>query len=412
MIKWQSPFSDFHFQILKFSNFNRMKSKIAYFALFAWLLTVVGCTDKDTLDNLTVTAVQTLNAPTDNQAVTLTTAGSLTFKWDAATAEDGGLVMYEVVFDKVGGDFSNPIYTITSDNVGSYNYATVAHAVLDKVAKKAGINSSETGSVIWTVIASKGINGVKASKYNTLTVTRLAGFSDDEIPSSLYITGEGSDGGATLANAIQKKQTATGVFEIYTKLTAGKTYWFTSSNSGTPTTYYISADGTTLKETGTSTVSTTAVYRIQLDFTTGAATLTQIQKLTFFWSDNWDAGSLADFTYQGNGVWKLSNQAIAFVDYTTWTEERYKFYFTLGDGTVEWWDSNTWDNSQPTSSTAASYYYLYNHYTSADAVDALTDDIVYGYSYKFAESFNNENVNITVSFAPTGTYTHKVELAQ
>jgi starch-binding outer membrane protein SusE/F len=389
-----------------------MKTKIVQIALLSLFLIVVGCSDKDTLDHLTVTAVQNLYDPTDNKAVTLTTSGSLVFEWEAAKAEDGGLVMYEVAFDKEGGDFSSPIYTITSDNVGTYNYATVTHTVLDKIAKKAGLTASETGKIIWTVIASKGINEVKAAKYNTLTVTRLAGFADDEIPSTLYITGEGSEGGATLANAIQMKQTGTGLFEIYTQLTAGKTYYFASAKSGTPTTYYIASDGTTLKETGTSTVAKTAVYRIKLDFTTGAVTMTEIQKLTYFWCDNWDAGSLADFTYQGNGVWKLSNQAIAFVDYGTWTEERYKFYFTLGDGTVEWWDSNTWDNSQPTSSTAASYYYLYNHYTSADAVDALTDDIVYGYSFKFAQDFNGQNTNITVSFAPTGTYTHKVELAQ
>jgi len=389
-----------------------MKFKIFQIALFSVLLVVAGCSDKESLDHLKVSAVQNLDNPENNKSITLTTSGSVTFDWEAAKAEDGGLVMYEVLFDKEGGDFSNPIYSLTSDNGGTYAYATISHTVLDKIAKKAGINSSETGKIIWTVVSSKGINEMKSDKYNTLQVKRLSGFSDDEIPSELYVTGAGSEGGTTLANAPKFKQTGTGEFEIYTKLTAGQSYQFVSAKSGTPTTFYIAADGTTLKEGGSSTVENTSVYRIKLDFNTGAASMAEISKLSYFFSPWWDGGSLFDFEYQGNGVWKAENEHIEFSQEEWGYDQRYKFYFTLGDGTVEWWDSNVWDNGQPDASTAASYYYLYNHYTSADAVDALDDDIVYGYSFKFASAFQDQNVNMTVSFSPDGAYTHSVELAQ
>lgn len=389
-----------------------MKSKIFQITLFSLLLVATGCSEKDALDHLKVTAVQNLFDPENEKSITLTTSGSVTFDWEAALAEDGGLVMYEIVFDKEGGDFSNPIYSLTSDNGGTYAYATISHTVLDKIAKKAGLSSSETGKIIWTVIASKGINEVKSDKYNTLEVKRLAGFSEDEIPNELYITGAGSEGGTTLANALKFKQTGTGEFEIYTKLTAGESFQFVSAKSGTPVTFYIATDGTTLKESGSSTVEKTSVYRIKLDFNTGAASYTAISKLSYFFSPWWDGGSLFDFEYTGHGVWKAENEMIEFSQEDWGVDQRYKFYFTLGDGTVEWWDSKIWDNSQPNSSTAQSYYYLYNHYTSANAVDALDDDIVYGYSFKFADEFKDKNVNMTVSFSSDGPYTHKIEVAQ
>jgi starch-binding outer membrane protein SusE/F len=389
-----------------------MKSKILHLAFFLFLLVLAGCSKKDTLDHLQVTAVQSLYDPEDNKSIKLTTSGSLVFDWEAAKAEDGGLVMYELAFDKEGGDFSSPIYTLTSDNYGTYSYATIAHTVLDKIAKKAGIGSSETGKIIWTVVASKGINEVTSSKYNTLEVTRLAGFSDDEIPDNLYITGEGSEAGSTLSNAIKMKQTGTGTFEIYTKLTEGKTYYFVSANSGSPTTYYVDSTGTVLKESGTSTASATSVYRIALDFTTGAVVMTEIQKLTYFFSPWWDGGSLFDLDYQGLGVWKAQNQQIEFSEESWGYDQRYKFYFTLGDGTLEWWGSANMDNTQPTSSTASSYYYLVYNTKSADASESLTDEIVYNYTFKFSDDFNGKYVNMTVYFSPDGTYTHKIEAVE
>jgi hypothetical protein len=167
-----------------------------------------------------------------------------------------------------------------SDNNGTYNYATVTHKTLNKIGALAGLNSSETGNIIWTVFSSKGVNEVKAEEVRTMTITRLAGFA--EVPTDVYVTGEGSEGGADLSKAIKFKAVANGEFEIYTKLTAGKKYHFADGTNAAAKTYF--ADGEVLKENGESTVAKTGVYRINLDFTTGAVVYTEISKMEIFFA--------------------------------------------------------------------------------------------------------------------------------
>jgi hypothetical protein len=52
-------------------------------------------------------------------------SGSVSFEWEQARAEDNGLVLYEVAFDKEGGDFSKPLYSVPSDGNGLYNKLTL-----------------------------------------------------------------------------------------------------------------------------------------------------------------------------------------------------------------------------------------------------------------------------------------------
>jgi hypothetical protein len=197
-----------------------MKTLVKLTIIVSLFLSFTGC-EKDELSNTNVTAVKSLYEPTDNKTVVLqsSASASLYFEWEPAKAEDSGMVLYEVAFDKEGGDFSSPVYRMASDNNGGYNHATITHKQLNKIAAMAGIQSSEIGKLIWTVFSSKGINDVKADETRTITITRLAGFA--EIPVDVYVTGAASEGGTTLANASMMKSTAPGEFEVYTKLTAG-----------------------------------------------------------------------------------------------------------------------------------------------------------------------------------------------
>ena len=81
-----------------------------------------------------VSSVNQLYEPTDGKEVVLqsSASASLFFEWESAKAEDSGAPLYEVVFDKEGGDFSKPIYKVLSDNGGSLSYATISHKTLNQ----------------------------------------------------------------------------------------------------------------------------------------------------------------------------------------------------------------------------------------------------------------------------------------
>ena len=102
-----------------------MKNKnIIFYAMpfIAMVLALFGCVKNDTLDHLGVSSVQKLYEPFDNRFVKLqpTTSASVVFEWAQAKAEDGSLVIYEIAFDKIDGDFSSPIYKchlMTMENI-------------------------------------------------------------------------------------------------------------------------------------------------------------------------------------------------------------------------------------------------------------------------------------------------------
>ena len=107
--------------------------------------------------------------------------------------------LYEIVFDKEGGNFSNPLYKVLSDNNGARNYATISHKTLNKIGAAAGLNSGETGTIIWTVIASRGLSTAMSNVSHKLTITRMLGFA--EVPSQLFLTGEATEGGSDISQA-------------------------------------------------------------------------------------------------------------------------------------------------------------------------------------------------------------------
>jgi len=311
-------------------------------------------------------------------------------------AADSGMVLYEVAFDKEGGDFSNPLIKIVADNNGSFSYATISHEDIDNIAKIAGLGRGETGKLIWTVFSSKGINEKIADEYKILEVTRLNGF--EELPSSIYITGSATEGGTDLADALKMKETESGKFEIFTKLTSTGTFSFTDVISGSQRLFYIE-NGILKEGASTSTIGTEGVYRINLNFNTGAVSFKQVVSLGLYYSD-WD-DIMADLTYQGKGVWKAENAAINFESEDWGDEVRYKFRMGLlnsnGDAEYQFWGSANADNGQATGSTPASYYYLYE-----------VDDSEWDYTYKFASEMNNSYCNILFDLQSTGTYTHSI----
>lgn len=361
------------------------------------VLSFANCKKDDTLKNLNVTAVQTLYEPVNNKSVVLTSSAtaSIYFEWEPALSQDGALTLYQVAFDKAGGDFSNPLYVVTSDNNGANTHATITHKQINKIAALAGIASAATGKMIWTVIASKGVNPKIGAVTNTLEVTRLAGFA--EVPANVYVTGDASEGGSALASASIMKSVSDGVFEIYTKLTAGKTYYFTDAKVGTPRKFYTDSKNVLLEGATGSTVATTGVYRISLDFSIGASTMTQITKCEFYFCPL-DQFQFA-LDYVSNGVFTATNKPIVFKQESWGRDQRYKFRMTIIDGSgnqgYEWWGAPASQDGTPTG--ADSYYYL-----------VPADNSQWNDKFKFASIMDNAQVDMSVIMSASGPYTHSV----
>ena len=366
---------------------------IKYMLLTVGAALLAACSSDGEVRDLQVTAVQSIYEQADAKSVVLqsSSSASLYFEWEPSLAEDGGAVLYEVVFDKTDGDFSDPLAIIASDNNGAMNHATISHKTLNQIAASAGVESAETGTLKWTVYASKGIFPVKAQEDRTLTITRLAGFA--EVPAQLYITGEATEVGGELSKAMQMKKVADGEFEIYMQLTAGQSFQFVSSNAGTPTTY--SLQGEKLVEGGTTTVSETGIYRYYVDFNAGSFTSKQVTKVSLFL--NWSQREI-ELAYQGLGVWAVSDYTIEGLSGGDNDDDRYKFRMQSTAGETEWRAIN--NDSKPTGNE--SYYYM----VEKSNVEQWTNNEIW--KNPATDGWSGKTYDVTFSLNPSGEYTHNL----
>ncbi len=368
-----------------------MKSKyIKYLLLLSMFpLAFSGCKTDSALD-LNVSRVETLYEPESGKSYDLDPQGSVIFYWSKATAADGGLVVYEVVFDKPDGDFSNPVYRIASDDKGVKNSAAITHKLLNKAAAAAGAQAGETITLKWCIASSKGDGTMVSQESRTITVKRLDGFAD--IPPQLYMAGDGAEAKQ------QFKSASDGEFEIFTRLKAGTSFSFADGTTGTPQEYSI--NNGTLVMGGSSTVSKDGIYKINVDFNSAAVTYSLIEALEMFFPPRNNV--MATLDYQGSGVWMAKKVTVEF----NGGDERYKFRFLYEDGNYEWYGSKNYDNQRPTADTNASYYDLLEAPVPSDT------ESLFAYTYKFNGDYNGANVDVTVKMQAQGNYTHTIEPAQ
>lgn len=371
-----------------------MKIKYSKIVIISFLsLVFAGCNSDGVVRDTGVTSVKKLYEPADGRAVILQSSASATlyFEWEPARAEDSGSVLYEIAFDKTNGDFSDPIIILASDNNGGTNHATLTHKQLNKIAAMAGVESSQQGTLKWTVFSSKGINPVKAEEERTLTLTRLAGFAD--IPNELYITGEAAETGSDLSKALIMKKVAEGEFEIYTKLTAGKTFKFVSGVTGTPAEYSLSGEKIVLG--GTSTVSKTGVYKYYLDFNIGSFTTKEVTKVNLFLNA---AQIKIELPYKELGVWELTNYSITGISGGDNSDDRYKFRMESSEGETEWRAIN--NDSKPTGNEA--YYYM----VERTNVEQWTNNQIW--KTPSTTGWSGKTYDITFSLNASAPYTHNL----
>jgi len=345
--------------------------------------------DIKTLDT-SVQPVTVINAPSNDTSITIapTTGASVVFKWAQSSSAD--LVLYEVVFDKADGNFSKPVYKVVSDGSGVQAQATISQKTLNTIANAAGIAALSTGSLKWAVITSKVTNNKVSTVSRTLQVTRPAGFAT--VPNALYLTGSATEAGTDLSKAIAFKKISDGVFELYTSLQAG-TYSLVENTSGTPVTYSI--NGANIVANGATTVTGDKnVYRISLDFGNAASTITQIVSVGMFSAP--DNKIWWTLPYIGNSQWEVDGVTISIPQESYGLDSRYKYQFTVkdasGNQSVEWYGSINSDNPDPSTSTALSYFYMYQ-----------VDNSQYNYCFKILPADNNKKCNVNVNFGTSVT---------
>ena len=373
--------------------------------LAATLLTVASsCTEDMEYKDVKVSPVGQFYEPVNDKKVELVASAtaSLFFEWEASKAEDSGSPLYEVVFDKEGGDFSTPIYKVLSDNNGAHNYATISHKTLNKIGAAAGLNGGETGTVIWTVVASRGLNSVMATVSQRLTITRLLGFA--EIPTQLYLTGSATEGGNDITQAVACSSPEQGSFEIFTRLEGGKSYKLVDKNRSDAKVFHI--DGTKILEgEGETAVEHTGIYRIRMDFSVASATITEIAKLGLFFCPS--NAVIWDLPYVGNGVF-ASQGKIEFKQESWGRDERYKFQMEYADGTKQFWGTKNGTDSAP-GEVGMDDPYFYIMETGDNQWD---DKWKFNHEFDGAADGYNPGAITRISVIFNGAnYTHHVELA-
>ncbi|MET3978637.1 hypothetical protein ABIB62_001206 [Mucilaginibacter sp. UYP25] len=299
------------------------------------------------------------------------------------------MILYEIAFDKESGDFSKPVYKVVSDGGGAKTEITLTHKDLNKIANSAGIASSSTGKLKWTIIASKGTNAKPSSASRTLQLERPAGFAEN--PAELYVTGSATEGGADISKAVKLRKIEDGIFEAYTSLKTGD-YYLTDKNTDGGKKYYI--ENGLIKEGTTATTVTGAqkAFRLNFDFTSATAKSVEIQSVGLFMSAyNTEIGTL---NYIGNGTFETPKTAVEFYQFSWGRDERYKFIIHTAAG-LEYVGSSAQNNDAP-AGKPASYFYLL----------PVTND-QWNNTYKFDPSADKKNVKVDVTFGPDA-YTHKV----
>lgn len=352
-----------------------MKKIIIGISIFLPIL--FSCTDNYKYRTGNVSPVEALMAPEDGYYIELESGASATtrFAWSPASAEDGSLPQYEVVF------FRNPdgeiVYRV---DAASGTSVEITHKELNKAASAAGIPTGESGTVYWAVVASRGIteSDVTVTPY-TLEITRLLGF--ETIPAEIYITGEGSEGGSDLSGACKAiKGDEEGVFTLYHQLQAGKGYIFVDGTGDSRTSYTVTDGLLDDKSTTPATVDADGIYRISLDFNIKSFTIESVTGVIYNFADD----HTKEMEYTGNGTWILENYECQYKD-SGFEEDRYNFRATVG-GVEMLWGYESGDSNRPGTDTG-SYFYIHEY---------VYDGNRWQNPYKFAQKWDGTTVDITI----------------
>lgn len=368
--------------------------KTAY--LCTAVLLLASCQEKYSL-NTAFTAPDKLSSP-ESVILEVTSGAPVTLSWSGGGAEDGGIVLYEVLFDKESGDFSAPLYTTQSD-LGAEPTLTITHAQLNTIARNAGIAPEQTGRIKWTVTASKGGVVKKTDLSAWITLTRGEGI--DNIPETLYLSGTGA--AESTGAGVPFRRVEEGVFQIYTTLSAGSVS-FKSGNGSDAFTYYADETGKLKEGDGVYDVaSSDKVVRMTVNYNTLSVTMDEIGKsVRCIWGATY--ADIAVLDYAGNGKF-VGEGDIVFLDpskpetnppsWLTWIEERYYFIATVNGVEMCWGRADDVSAERPVGGEPASFYALYEFAWSQ-----------WDHLWKMSGSLDGKHATITIDTNADGLMIH------
>jgi len=269
----------------------------------------------------------------------VSSSNNIILSWSGGGAADGSYVIYEVLFAKKDGDFSNPIEKMQSD-YGAQPKLTLTHAVLNTIARKAGIKPEETGELSWTVTTSKGGDIKTTDLKKNIEVTRGEGI--DNMPNNLYLYGLGNESGGTNGSLFRKA--SDGIYIVYSKVSGNGALELKGIIGSDEFGYHL--EGGKLKD-GEGIINVTPnvnPYRITVDFNTLSVKIELISNVRCIWGATFDV--IGNLSYTGNGKFSADNCAIRFIDpskpetnppgWLGWIEERYYFIASV-DGADRCW---------------------------------------------------------------------------
>lgn len=395
--------------------------------------TIFSCNENDYKLEPDFAQLGEILTPMDGEQILidLENGPNIEFTWSKATSVDGGLVTYEVLFDKEGSDFSNPISTFLSNGNGSQNQLNLQQVYLNIAASKAGIQQLESGNIIWAVRATSSYNQVLFEDKGVINITRPEGLA--VFPEYMYIYGSATEGNS-ISNAVAFKQISNklpyddiqpGVFESITKLNSGDLMIANTNDPNDPglTTFFINSEGK-IRQSDTPTALTIqeGVYRIRMDLTKSTITFELFEDVELYILAN--QITKANFQYIGNHTFEATDGYFEFLtpgspeapSWLGWEEERFKFKFML-DGNVSYLGSFHNDGMNASLVPGLSAYgsrpnggepsYYYNIYF-------LGGDDTAGYwqgAYKFSDTYNGAPFTCRIIFDPKADeYYHEFQL--
>jgi starch-binding outer membrane protein SusE/F len=288
---------------------NTSMKKISSLLTALLIFTAWSCEEKENMDPLGNWEIgaATLKSPAANASVVLNEAvptAKVKFEWDPAVTSNRFIVGYTVVLvPAASDDYANPILKITPTNGGKDLFAEVTAEQIDYALWAKCYPAGQPANLKW-VVMSKAIEKQTVAAQN-ISFTR---FATDRVPSTLFITGSGTEKGSDPTQAIEMRALVDGdeeqthVFDVYTKLTAGETYQFRDQANTTSKIY--GGNAGTLAGCGPAiAVSETAVYRVTVNLNDNTYQTFKVDK----WSLVGDAveggwGGDVPLTYQGNGL--------------------------------------------------------------------------------------------------------------
>ena len=376
---------------------NMKKKLISFVALVAALC---GCTQKFELDT-EFTMPTVLDSPA-SVTLDVTSSSYVTLSWTGGQANDGGIILYNVLFDKEGGDFSAPIASMPSD-LGARSELTLTHAQLNTIARNAGVKPNETGKFIWTVTGAKGGVTKKFDGFNSITVTRGEGI--DNMPEKLFVAGSAAKEAGQEFRVVEE-----GLYVIYTKLGAGKLSFKSEKNAG----FNFFADATNKLNEGegeydVQTAPESGLARITVNFNTLNVKIEEIgTTVRLAWGATYNDPATDPMTleYAGNGNFEGRGEVVFYgpgregtPDWCSWVEERYYFIATV-DGAEVCWGSDDAGNALLPDGTEEHFYL--NEFAGVSQWDNL---------WKMDHALDLSNVAVTIYTNKDNKWTHTCETA-